>query len=199
MITLEISSGVVLLGLVIVGVAAYAFYRMGKRNGREQPQQQASQQPQQPLQQPQQQQPSQEPYIKENPNTPQAKVAFLNNLSRLMPFFSGVSEIKIDRENLTDVIIDINDEDLTGLWNKMVNRPELWINQMAAWGVAPDTRQEFMAMEKHLELYSTKQGEAIEIGKQYKVLSACWILTTTDDKGASTKKVVKKGIAEPKQ
>ena len=197
MITLEISSVVVLLGLAAVGAAAYAFYRMGKRKGQEQSQQ-PSQQPQQPLQQ-QQQQPSQEPYIKENPNTPQAKVAFINNLSRLMPFFSGVSEIKIDRENLTDVIIDINDEDLTGLWNKMVNRPELWINQMAAWGVAPDTRQEFMAMEKHLELYSTKQGETIEIGKQYKVLSACWILTTTDDKGASTKKVVKKGIAEPKQ
>ncbi|MBR6847418.1 MAG: hypothetical protein IKM74_04735 [Bacteroidales bacterium] len=161
----------------VIGLAAYAFYRIGKKKTSDTPKNEnpASK------------------TIKSNPNTIQAQQAFLKNLNRLLPFFSGVSEIKIDTEGLTDAIITINDEDLIAFWKKMVNRPDLWLSQMAAWGVKPDLCQSFVAMEKHKAQYMTTDNSELVLGEKYTVTSACWILTTNED-GKIIKKVVKKGI-----
>lgn len=177
MITLEISFGSVVATLAVVGVAAYAFYRIGKKNMKE----------------PVEKNDVSAKYIKSNPNTIQAQRAFIENLDKLLPYFKGVTEIKIDKQGLTDAIISINNEDLIAIWKKMADRSDLWINQMAAWGVKPDLCQSFVAMEKHKAQYMTTDNSELVLGEKYMVTSACWILTTNED-GKSVKKVVKKGI-----
>lgn len=174
MITLDISLGAVVTTLAAVGVAAYAFYRVGKKNMKETPKRET------PVSK----------YIKDNPNTIQAQRAFVENLDKLLPYFSGATEIKVDKQGLTDVIIGINNEDLIAIWKKMVDRPGLWLNQMAAWGVKPDMCQSFVAMEKHKAQYVTADNSELELGERYAVTSACWIHTTNE----GVKKIVKKGI-----
>ena len=177
MITLEISFGSVVATLAVVGVAAYAFYRIGKKNMKE----------------PVEKNDVSAKYIKSNPNTIQAQRAFVENLDKLLPYFSGVTEIIVDKQGLTETIIDINNDDLIAIWRKMSDRTDLWLNQMAAWGVKPDLCQSFVAMEKHKALYMTTDNSELVLGEKYMVTSACWILTTNED-GKSIKKVVKKGI-----
>ena len=177
MITLEISFGSVVATLAVVGVAAYAFYRIGKRNMKE----------------PVEKNDVSAKYIKSNPNTIQAQRAFIENLDKLLPYFSGVTEIKIDKQGLTDAIIGLNNEDLIAIWKKMVVRPDLWLDQMAAWGVKPDLCHSFVAMEKHKAQYMTTDNSVLVLGEKYIVILACWIYTTNED-GKIVKKVVKKGV-----
>ena len=173
MITLDISFGAVATVFAAVGVAAYAFYRIGKKNMKE----------------PAEKNDVSAKYIKNNPNTIQAQRAFIENLDKLLPYFSGATEIKVDKQGLTDAIIGINNEDLIAIWKKMADRPELWINQMAAWGVKPDLCQSFVAMEKHKAQYIASDNSELELGERYVVTSACWIHTTNE----GVKKIVKKG------
>lgn len=176
MITLNITGTAIAIAAGI-GVAAFVFYRIGKKNKK------GSSNDGTPVSK----------YIKSNPNTIQAQRAFVENLDKLLPYLSGVTDIKIDKQGLTDAIININNEDLVAIWKKMVDRPDLWINQMAAWGVKPDLCQSFVAMEKHKAQYLTTDNSELVLGEKYTVTSACWILTTNED-GKSVKKVVKKGI-----
>ena len=184
MVTLEITTGGVILGIAALGIAAYAFYRVGKKSQVKEPEssRETTIDPNK--------------YIKSNPSTPKANQAFIKNIEKLMPYVNGVSEITIDKSGLTDAIISINDEDLTALWKQLINRTELWLDQMAAWGVAPDARKGFTAMGKNKELYTPNDGKEIQLGQRYNVLSACWLYTTTDGNGTTVKKVVKKGIVE---
>lgn len=170
MITLKITTGVTIAIVAGIGVAAYVFYMIGKKSTNKKN--------------------ISEKYIKSNPNTIQAQRAFVENLDKLLPYFSGVTEIKIDKQGLTDAIIGVNNEDLIAIWKKMVDRPDLWLNQMAAWGVKPDMCQSFVAMEKHKAQYVTADNSELELGVRYTVTSACWIHTTND----GVKKIVKKGI-----
>lgn len=134
--------------------------------------------------------------FKPNPSTPKAKQAFLNNIDRLVPFFSGVKDITIDKNGLTDAIIDINDDDLLALWHQTMNNPKMWITLMASFGLSADARTVFVAMDIHKTMYTTNDGSEIQLGLRYSVISACWILTTTDEDGRSVKKVVKKGMVK---
>ena len=160
-----------------IGAAAYAFYRIGKKNMKE------------PVEE--------NDVFKNNPNTINAQRAFIKNLDKLLPYFSGATEIKVDKQGLTETIIDINDDDLIAIWKQMFDRTDHWISQMAAWGVKPDSCQSFVAMEKHKSQYVTTDNSELEIGERYAVMSACWILTTNED-NKSVKKVVKKGIVTKK-
>lgn len=131
--------------------------------------------------------------FKKNPNIATAQKAFLNNLNRFVPLLNST---KIDQDKWSDAVIDVNDEDLTALWYKMINRLDLWVNQMAAWGLKQERCESFMAMDKHSQLYSTASGLELTIGQKYVVKSPCWLLTTQDENGHAIKKVVKKGIVE---
>ena len=182
MITLEISFGSVVATLAVVGVAAYAFYRIGQKNMKEPPKNET------PVSK----------YIKSNPNIIQAQRAFMENIDKLLPYHSGVTEIQIDKQGLTDAIIGINNEDLIAIWEKLADRPDLWLNQMAAWGVKPEFCLSFVAMEKHKALYDTADKSELELGEIYVVTSACWILTTNED-DRTIKKIVKKGTVIKKQ
>ena len=189
MLPLKVTFGGVLTGLFAAFFIAAVFWFVGKKNRVENkpanPQKPESPKPKSP----------EDKYISENPSTPKAKKAFLENLSKLMPFFTGVTEINVDKKGLTDAIIDINDADLISLWNQTIDKPEKWINIVNSFGVAADNRTEFVAMEKHLEMYSLIDDSPLEVGSRYSVLSACWILTESVNE-KTTKRVVKKGIVE---
>lgn len=184
MFPLRVSFGGFLTGVAAAFLLAVVFWFIGKKNP----------EAKKPAVSPKSDSPE-DKYISKNPSTPKAKKAFLENLPKLLPYFSGVSEIIIDKKGLTDAIIDINDADLTALWNQTIDKPEMWINIMASFGVAADNRTEFAAMEKHLEMYSSIDDSPLEVGSRYSVLSACWILTESVE-GKTIKKVVKKGLVE---
>lgn len=131
--------------------------------------------------------------FKENINMVAAQKAFLTNLNKFVPLLNGS---KIDLSKWSDVVIDTNDEDLMALWYKMVNRPDLWVNQMASWGLKQERCEAFTAMNKHIQLYATTNGVEITLGQKYIVKTPCWLLTSQDENGRVTKKVVKKGIVE---
>lgn len=132
--------------------------------------------------------------FKENINMAAAQKAFLTNLHKFVPL---LNDSKIDSNKWSDAVIDINDDDLMALWYKMVNRPDLWVNQMASWGLKQERCEAFTAMDKHIQLYATANGTEITLGQKYIVKSPCWLLTSQDENGRVIKKVVKKGIVEP--
>ena len=96
MVTLEITTGGVILGIAAVGIAAYAFYRVGKNSQKKEPGSSKGT--------------TIDPnkYIKSNPSTPKANQAFIKNIEKLIPYVNGVTEITIDKSGLTDAIISIN-------------------------------------------------------------------------------------------
>lgn len=181
----EISGGTAITTVAIVAASAYVFYLVGKRSHTKSSTSESVPDPSLASK-----------VFKANPSTIQAQQAFIDNLDKILPFFSGVSSIQIDRDGLTDAIIDINDEDLVSLWRRMIDRPELWINQMAAWGVKPESCISFVAMPKHQEMYSVSDGTNVELGKKYLVKSACWVRTITKQDGSVAKEIVRKGIVE---
>ena len=184
MMPLKITFGGVFTGMVIAALVVYALYYYGKKNAK-------NTIPATPN-------PTRPNPIKPNPSTPQAKKAFISNIDKLMPFFSGVEEISVNNDGLTDAIIDINDQDLIALWYQFKDRKDLWLNQMAAFGVAPDACKEFVAVERHKERYTTVNGSEIQNGQKYIVLSSCWLFTTIENE-KTVKKVIKKGIEEEKK
>lgn len=182
MVTLEIGTGTVVVAIAVVGFAAYGLYRAGKRSMASQ-----KQQPQQP-----------ESRIKASPNMVNAQRAFLSNIPKMMPFFKGVEEITIDKEGLTDTIIDVNDDDLIGLWKLLKNRPEYFIDIISSWGVSPERCMELVATNNTKNQYNTYDGSVIEPGVRYRVTDACWFQTISNAEGKSEKLVVKKGLITKK-
>lgn len=177
MLPLKVTVGGLFTGLAVVCALAFVFYLIGRKKSGDN------------------RNPKYLPPLKPNPNTPKAKKAFLDNLPKFMPYFSGVSEIIVDRDGMSDAVVDLNDDDLIALWNQTKDNPKMWINQMAAFGVSADSRTEFVAMNKHKEMYSLEGGGEIQEGIRYKVLSACWIQTLSELE-KTVKKVVKKGIVK---
>ena len=184
MLPLKISFGGFVSGAITVILLAVIFYCIGKKKPKENK-----------MTPPKKPESPEDKYIQKNPSTPKAKKAFLENIQQFLPYFTGITDIKVDKNKLTEAIISVNDSDLTALWNQTMNEPEKWFNLIASFGLAPDNRTEFVAMDKHSEMYSLIDGSPLENGVRYTVLSACWILTeTVDDK--VVKRVVKKGIVD---
>lgn len=186
MVTLSIKATGIIAIIAVAVLLAYAFYRRGKKAN-------LSQNTKGPnSQSPSATQPT-------PPNMPNAQKAFMANIDKLIVFFDGVTEIKIDWENFSDTIIDISDNDLSKLLLMYRKNPTRWIDQMATWGVKPESCVEFTAMDKHKKQYTTKNGNEIVSGKRYSVMSACWLITKTNSDGTTIKEILKKGIVEEKQ
>ena len=75
MVTLEITTCGVVLGIAVIGIAAYAFYRVGK-NSREKETKSNTDSGKETTIDPNK-------YIKSNPNTPKAKQSFITSLNFL--------------------------------------------------------------------------------------------------------------------
>ncbi|MBQ8452828.1 MAG: hypothetical protein IJ539_03505 [Prevotella sp.] len=128
----------------------------------------------------------------------QAQQAFLENLSCFKPLLNGLINDTSSKEMWgiwSDLIVTINNNELTALWQKSVVKPAVWLRILASWGLSYDPCAEFTGIKGRDELYETTDRQDITVGQKYKVLTPCWILTTAEGK----KQVIKKGTVEPIQ
>lgn len=124
-----------------------------------------------------------------------AQQAFLENLPCFVPLLNGLINETTSKEmwgNWSDLIVTINNNELTALWQKAVVKPAVWLRILASWGLSYDPCVEFTGIKGREELYDDVNGQPIEIGKKYKVITPVWILTTSEGK----KQVIKKGCVE---
>ena len=125
-----------------------------------------------------------------------AQEAFLSNLPCFETVLNGLIQ-DINSKKLwgdwSDLIVTINNKELTEIWQKVVVKPEAWLRILASWGLSYDHCLEFTGIKGRDDLYDTVTGEPIGVGKRYKVVTPVWILTTAEGK----KQVFKKGTAEP--
>ncbi len=126
-----------------------------------------------------------------------AKAAFINNLSQfssLLPTLVDGSYSQNEVKSMwNDVIIDINDWDLINLWQLVRKNSESIKHILAQWGLTPDLCTQFQCMEFHKDMYEAIDGQPIVNGKEYQVISPCWILSKVSESGKTIKEVVTKG------
>lgn len=128
----------------------------------------------------------------EDENYVPADIAFKENLNKFAPLLKGVSKQEIaNRQEWTEAIVSINNEELTKLWKAANKRPDLWVTYLQTFGLQMDWVDIFEASEYHKEMYDDESGSELQIGKNYKVISACWIFTDDDN----MKSVASKGVA----
>lgn len=120
-----------------------------------------------------------------------AEIAFKENLEKFAYLLKGVSKQEItNRQDWTETIITINNEELTDLWMTANKRPDLWMTYLQTFGLQIDLVDSFEATSYHTELYEDASGKVLEMGQMYKVVSSCWIYTDDNNE----KSVVCKGL-----
>lgn len=119
-----------------------------------------------------------------------ADIAFKENLDKFAPLLKGVSRQEItNQQEWTEIIVSINNEELTDLWMAANKRPELWMTYLQTFGLQIDLVDSFEAAAYHAELYDDLSHEDLIIGQKYKVVSSCWIYTDENNE----KSVICKG------
>ncbi len=120
-----------------------------------------------------------------------AETAFTDNLDKFKPLLSGVSNSAIiNKKDWTSLVVSINNDELTSMWESAINKPELWITYLQTFGLQIDLLDSFEALEEYKEMYETSDGTPLQIGATYKVVSNCWIYTDENNQ----KSVALKGV-----
>lgn len=140
---------------------------------------------------------TQKPDKKTTPTPPvkqskSAKVAFLENLDRFKDLLPTLCDSSFNSSDWTDIIIDIDNDELTMYWKKAHTSVDAWLRLLASWGLKPDNCTSFRAMDIHKKMYVTKKGTEITLGQSYNVIQKCWIQTDSD----SRNKVILMGKVE---
>ena len=125
-----------------------------------------------------------------------AKDAFVRNINLFVPLIDELSTGRVDVNKWSDAVISTDSNNLLSVWRKYLKNVSLWENQLASWGIKRDLCVAFVAMEYHKEFYEDKDGQELQLGIKYQVVSSCWIQTISDTNGNCSKKVVKKGIVK---
>lgn len=119
-----------------------------------------------------------------------AEIAVFKHLEQIKPLLHGVTKTQISNKELwTDVIVSINNEELTEMWGSAINRPGLWITYLQSFGIQSDFTSEFTCLPEYQDMYINKEGVMIN-GNKYRVISPCWIYTDSDN----IKHIIQKGI-----
>lgn len=126
-----------------------------------------------------------------------AKDAFVKNLSLFTPHLNSLLGHDYKEETFTDLIIGINNEELTNLWKRVHSRPEAMLRLLASWGICPDRCMEFVASKTECDIYDLVDGGHITQGERYVVISNSWVYTTTEN-NQNIKKIIIKGKAKKK-
>lgn len=126
-----------------------------------------------------------------NENKQSAKEAFVENVKKFVPNLNTLLDGTYNSSQWTEIIVDINNDELTGLWKKANKKVEYILRIFGMWGLKPEYCTSFVATENNKEMYETINGESIIKGNKYIVKSPCWILT---DDTQSKKTIVLKGI-----
>lgn len=124
--------------------------------------------------------------------TKSAKDAFIENIERFIPLLTSLCDGTFKSSDWTDIIIDIDNDELTIYWQKAHKSVESWMRLLASWGLKSDNCTGFIGMIAYSGKYVLKDGTNIVVGRKYKVDTQCWVLTTTDTIG----KVVLRGVVK---
>lgn len=120
-----------------------------------------------------------------------AEIVFADNIDRFKPLLRGVSNKDIiNKKDWTSLVVSINNDELTSMWESAINKPELWITYLQTFGLQIDLLDSFEALEEYKEMYETSDGTPLQIGATYKVVSNCWIYTDENNQ----KSVALKGV-----
>lgn len=124
-----------------------------------------------------------------------AEIAVKDNLKKIIPLLDGVSQDGISNmDKWKEIIVSINNEDLTDMWKSAINRPNLWITYLQTFGLQRDLTAEFTCISEYRDMYSTEDDSELQDKKTYKVITPCWIYTDNDN----NKEVVLKGVVKEK-
>lgn len=144
--------------------------------------------------------PSPPPTQSFKPNPIKAKKAFMNHLndfSKLLPTL--LEGFKVN--DWTGAIVNVNDKDLTGLWENYVNLGDTstkWMQLLASWQIKSDTCKSFTCVTNdNIAAYSLPDGGNLAMNTKYKVISPCWVHTFEDNEGKTKKQIITKGIVVP--
>lgn len=126
-----------------------------------------------------------------NESKQSAKEAFVENVKKFVPNLNTLLDGTYNSSQWTEIIVDINNDELTSLWKKANKKVDYILRIFGMWGLKPEYCTSFVATENNKEMYETINGESIIKGNKYVVKSPCWILT---DDTQSKKTIVLKGI-----
>lgn len=121
-----------------------------------------------------------------------AKEAFLSNVNKFESILPQLNN-SLNIESWTEQIVDINNPQLTALWQRCLKNTAMWKQMLSSWGLRQDTCKSFTYLDKYANMYETADGSDPESSCKYRVLDGCWILT---DDSTGNKRVIKKGIIE---
>ena len=130
-----------------------------------------------------------------------AKKALLSNLEKIS-FLLPTLHNGFSVEKWTEVIVDINDYDLTEFWKKLATQPNVtkkMIQVLSSWQIKSDLCKSFTCLTNDNVLaYKLPDGGQLVMGQKYKVESPCWIHTNEDSDGVVSKKIIVRGVVIPK-
>ena len=134
------------------------------------------------------------------PNLVLARKAFLNHIDDFSNLFFSL-ESGADVNKWTEVIITINDKDLTNLWLKCIKMQDVnkkWMQILASWQVKRDTCKSFTCLtSSNIASYTLPDGSTLLMDKKYEVVTPCWVYTFEDEDGKTIKQIISKGIVVP--
>lgn len=129
-----------------------------------------------------------------------AKKALLSNLEKIS-FLLPTLHNGFSVERWTEVIVDINDYDLTEFWKKLATQPNVtkkMIQVLSSWQIKSDLCKSFTCLTNDNVLaYKLPDGGQLVMGQKYKVESPCWIHTNEDSDGVVSKKIIVRGVVIP--
>ncbi len=125
-----------------------------------------------------------------------AKDAFVANIANFTSLFEALNTGAKLSEAINDAVIEINNKDLMEMWVKICKDHKAILRILAMWGIKREDEIQFQAQKHHVDRYMLIQGQVINLNKVYKVITPCWIYTSTDNNGIVHKSVAIKGLAQ---
>lgn len=120
-----------------------------------------------------------------------ANETFIKNINRFTTKLNSLLDASYNSNDWTDDIIDLNNEELTGIWKRIHKNVDSILRIFAMWGIKPENCTSFVGIDNYKEMYTTDTGAYIEKGIRYIVKSPCWILT---DNATGKKEIILKGV-----
>lgn len=122
--------------------------------------------------------PAQPPPSASSPETRiSARRAVLENISLFAPLLPQLLTDKLNNSAWRHAVATIDNPELSAYFKKAKGRTKIWMKIMKMWGISPDSRSVFTAMQAESESYHTPAGEPLTIGKRYVTKDPCWLLT----------------------
>ena len=121
-----------------------------------------------------------------------AKDACVSNIANIIPLLEDLTGDSFNGDKCDGLILSLNSAELCGIWAKIKTKPESVLRVLAFWGFKPELCSSFVCTGNEEQMYKEENGDELEIGARYNVLSKPWLFTDGD----GVKKVIIKGRAK---